>query len=150
MVSQARKYRGYRTQDDVAAWFAERGWPNASSVGAGRPGADIVGVPRRARTHVEVKARGGFAPLSWLRQTGALAAAEIASSTSGALPGSGTTVQGADGLPTGPTDSVGGVRPDTHSVVFRCNGQGPATLAQYGVLMTLWDYTILLQEAGRL
>lgn len=67
MTSQSRKHRGYRSQKVVAEWFQKRGWGNAEPVGAGRSGSDVTGVPGLL---VEVKARRGFNPLAWLRQTG--------------------------------------------------------------------------------
>lgn len=32
--------------------------------------------------------------------------------------------------------------------VFRCNGQGPQNVGEWGVLMTMSDHTQLLREAG--
>lgn len=60
-----RKRRGSETQNVVAEWFAEHGWPYAESAGAGRPGVDILGL---VGISVEVKARRGFSPLAWIRQ----------------------------------------------------------------------------------
>lgn len=60
-----RKRRGAETQNCVAAWFREHGWPHAESTGAGRPGVDILGLPGLA---CEVKARRDFSPMAWLRQ----------------------------------------------------------------------------------
>jgi hypothetical protein len=60
-----RKERGRQTEKAVARWFAAHGWPYAEPVGAGRPGADVTGVPG---LHVEVKARRDFSPLAWMRQ----------------------------------------------------------------------------------
>lgn len=65
MTTQSRKRRGMRTQKNVAAYLAERGWPYAESAGAGRSGSDVTGTPDIA---VEVKARTGFDPLAWVRQ----------------------------------------------------------------------------------
>lgn len=137
MVSPARKVRGRKTEHIVADWFKARGWALADAVGAGRSGADIIGIPVSSGVHIEVKARAGFAPLAWLRQTGALAAAE----GEGGLPGGDAVL---------PDSSGQTVFPPTHSVTFRCNGQGPASISQFGVLMTLKDYTQLLRESGRL
>lgn len=64
-MSQSRKHRGYRSQKVLAEWFAQRGWPYAESVGAGRSGSDVTGMPGLS---IEVKARTGFTPLAWLRQ----------------------------------------------------------------------------------
>lgn len=60
-----RKGRGARTQDLVALWFREHGWPEARDVAAAVGGADILGVLGWAP---EVKARRGFEPLKWIRQ----------------------------------------------------------------------------------
>lgn len=109
MASQSRKFRGYETQKLLAGWFKTRGWPFAEPVGAGRPGADVTGMPGVA---IEAKARAKFEPLAWLKQ----AASERR-----------------HGVP---------------AVVFRCNGQGEAALPDWGVLMTLADFTALLREAG--
>ena len=65
MASQARKHRGYKSQDLVAQWFAAHGWPYAQSTGAGRPGVDVTGIPGLA---CEVKARRGFNLTGFLRQ----------------------------------------------------------------------------------
>lgn len=63
MASQARKYRGYRTQTVVAEYLSAN-WANALSAGAGRQGKDITGVP----FDCEVKARADFSPKAWLDQ----------------------------------------------------------------------------------
>ena len=63
--SASRKYRGYKTQDLVAQYFKSRGWPFATSAGAGRSGTDVLGVPGIG---IEVKARSGFDPKAWIRQ----------------------------------------------------------------------------------
>lgn len=60
-----RKRRGSETQNCVAAWFADHGWPHAESAGAGRTGVDVLGL---AGISCEVKARRGFSPLAWIRQ----------------------------------------------------------------------------------
>lgn len=54
-----------RTQLLVAELFKEKGWVNALSAGAGRSGVDVLGLPGLS---VEVKARGEFTPLSWIKQ----------------------------------------------------------------------------------
>ncbi len=56
MPSQSRKHRGMATQKLVADWFAARGWPFATSTGAGRRGADIENMPGLAP---EIKATPG-------------------------------------------------------------------------------------------
>ena len=65
MPSQSRKHRGYEAQRIVAAYLRERGWMYAQPTGAGRAGADILGV---LDLDIEVKARRGFDPLAALRQ----------------------------------------------------------------------------------
>jgi hypothetical protein len=60
-----RKERGRETERLLAAYWRERGWPYAEPVGAGRPGADITGMPGLAP---EVKAVKSFSPQRWLRQ----------------------------------------------------------------------------------
>jgi hypothetical protein len=60
-----RKERGRETERLLAAYWRERGWPYAEPVGAGRPGADITGMPGLA---VEAKATTGCHPAVWLRQ----------------------------------------------------------------------------------
>lgn len=39
------KGRGLDLQNKLAAYLANAGWPAAQSVGAGRPGVDILGTP---------------------------------------------------------------------------------------------------------
>jgi hypothetical protein len=51
-----RKDRGMATQKLVADWFRARGWPFATSTGAGRSGADIDNMPGLSP---EVKATPG-------------------------------------------------------------------------------------------
>lgn len=65
MSNASRKARGMRTQLVVAQWFQKRGFPHASSTGAGRPGVDIENMVGCAP---EVKARREFSPMAWLRQ----------------------------------------------------------------------------------
>jgi len=62
MTSQARKHRGFRTERVVAQYLSTV-WSGAC-VGRGS-GKDIVNVP----FDVEVKARAGFQPLAWLKQS---------------------------------------------------------------------------------
>jgi len=62
MASQARKHRGFRTERVVAQYLSTV-WSGAT-VGRGN-GKDIVNVP----FDVEVKARTGFQPLAWLKQS---------------------------------------------------------------------------------
>ena len=62
MASQARKHRGFRTERVVAQYLSTV-WQGAC-VGRGN-GKDIVNVP----FDVEVKARAGFQPLAWLKQS---------------------------------------------------------------------------------
>ena len=62
MASQARKHRGFRTERVVAQYLSAV-WQGAT-VGRGN-GKDIVNVP----FDVEVKARAGFQPIAWLKQS---------------------------------------------------------------------------------
>lgn len=64
-MSQHRKARGMRTQLLVAEYLQERGWPFATSAGAGRSGVDVLNTPDIA---VEVKARANLDPLAWVKQ----------------------------------------------------------------------------------
>jgi len=61
MASQARKYRGFRTERVVAEYLSTW-WPGAC-VGRGS-GKDIVNVP----FDMEIKARASFQPLAWIKQ----------------------------------------------------------------------------------
>jgi hypothetical protein len=65
MVSAHRRQRGNDTQNMVAGWFRENGWPHAESTGSGRGGTDVLGMPGLC---VEVKARRDFTPTVWLAQ----------------------------------------------------------------------------------
>lgn len=62
MASQHRKHRGFRTERVVAQYLSTV-WPGAT-VGRGS-GTDVVNVP----FDVEVKARAGFQPLAYLKQS---------------------------------------------------------------------------------
>lgn len=62
--SQARKYRGYKSQDILAGYLVSRGWKYALSAGAGRSGTDVTGTP----FDWEVKARAGFNPSATMKQ----------------------------------------------------------------------------------
>ena len=62
MASQHRKHRGFRTERVVAQYLSTV-WKGAT-IGRGS-GKDIVNVP----FDVEVKARAGFQPLAWLKQS---------------------------------------------------------------------------------
>jgi hypothetical protein len=53
-MSQSRKHRGLKSNDIVAKYFQENGWPYALPTGAGRQGTDVTGVPGM---DIEVKAR---------------------------------------------------------------------------------------------
>lgn len=54
-----------RTQLVAAEWFRSRGWPFATSTGAGRSGVDIENMPGLSP---EVKARRDFNPTGFLKQ----------------------------------------------------------------------------------
>lgn len=108
-MTQHRKHRGYASQSAVATWFRTRGWPFATSAGAGRQGSDVENMPDVA---VEVKARRGLDPAAWVRQ--AVAAAD------GRLP----------------------------IVVFRPDGMGEKSIADWPCLIRLADLTDVLLAAG--
>jgi len=65
MTIQTRRRRGSETQNAVAQWYRDHGFPHAESAGAGRPGVDVLGMPGTA---VEVKARRELRLGEWLRQ----------------------------------------------------------------------------------
>lgn len=54
---QGRKHRGYKSQDILASFLSENGFPYALSAGAGRTGSDVTGT---IGIDWEVKARRGF------------------------------------------------------------------------------------------
>lgn len=64
-TSAYRRRRGNETQNAVADWFKEHGWPHAESAGSGRRGTDVLGLPGLL---VEVKARRELRLLEWLKQ----------------------------------------------------------------------------------
>jgi hypothetical protein len=70
VTSAHRRQRGNATQNMVAQWFRENGWPHAESTGSGRAGTDVLGMPGLC---VEVKARRDFTPTIWLAQHTGLA-----------------------------------------------------------------------------
>lgn len=63
-MSTARKARGMRTQLLVAQYFQDI-WPGALSAGSGRSGKDVLNTPGYS---FEVKARGEFSPVAFVRQ----------------------------------------------------------------------------------
>ena len=65
MSNASRKQRGHETQNAVAAYFRDHGWPHAETAGAGRQGVDVLGL---AGISCEVKARRQLALPAWLRQ----------------------------------------------------------------------------------
>lgn len=64
-MANHRKARGMRTQLVTAQWFRERGWPFATSTGAGRQGVDIENMAGLAP---EVKARRDLNLTGFLKQ----------------------------------------------------------------------------------
>jgi hypothetical protein len=64
-MANARVTRGRKTEDLLAAYYRDRGWPEAEAVVASQAGADIRKMPGLAP---EVKARKGFQPLEWIMQ----------------------------------------------------------------------------------
>jgi len=65
MSVTSSKRRGAATQQAVAGYLAQHGWPYACDAGAGRNGADILNTPGLSW---EVKARADFSPLAWIRE----------------------------------------------------------------------------------
>ena len=65
MPSQHRKHRGYKSQDILANYLAQNGFPYALSAGAGRVGTDVTGT---IGIDWEVKARKGFSPGATMKQ----------------------------------------------------------------------------------
>jgi hypothetical protein len=63
--SGSRRRRGFVTEELVAAYLAENGWPFAEAVPRGTGGPDIKGTPGIIW---EVKARTGFDPMRNVRQ----------------------------------------------------------------------------------
>lgn len=55
-MTNSRVARGRATQELVARWFRERGWPEAESRAASLPGVDVMKMPGLAP---EVKAKPG-------------------------------------------------------------------------------------------
>lgn len=53
------------SQEAVARWFREHGFPFAASAGSGRPGIDVLNMPGLA---CEVKARRELRLNEWLKQ----------------------------------------------------------------------------------
>lgn len=65
-MSRSRIVRGRKTQALVAAWFAERGWPHATSRGSSEAGEDIL---HMGGVSIEVKASSRFDVLAAIRQS---------------------------------------------------------------------------------
>lgn len=61
----SRRSRGFETEELVAQWYRQNGWPDATHNTRGAPGRDIRGMHALAP---EVKARADFDPLAWTRQ----------------------------------------------------------------------------------
>lgn len=98
-----------RSQLVTAHWFQKRGFPFATSTGAGRNGVDIENMVGLAP---EVKARNDFNLTGFLKQ---------AISNRG------------EGLP---------------FVVVRPNGYGETRIGEWGVVLTLHDFTEVIRAAG--
>lgn len=64
-MANSRVARGRQTQRIIAQWFRAHGWPDATSVEAFLPGADVVGVNGYS---IEVKATTRGDLLAALRQ----------------------------------------------------------------------------------
>lgn len=64
-MASSRVQRGRRTEECVAAFLRDNGFPHAERIPAGLSGSDILGV---VGADIEVKARADFDPGAWLRQ----------------------------------------------------------------------------------
>lgn len=64
-MANPRVQRGRGSEEIVAQWYRERGWPRAERVPASIRGKDIRHMKGLAP---EVKARADFNPLAWTRQ----------------------------------------------------------------------------------
>lgn len=65
MMATARVQRGRQTEELVAQYLREHGWPFASRIAASLPGADIENTPGLS---IEVKARRDLNIPAWLKQ----------------------------------------------------------------------------------
>lgn len=65
MPTAHRRQRAHQTEELVAQYFRDHGYPYATAVGSGRGGTDVLHVDR---TVVEVKACKTWEPRAWLRQ----------------------------------------------------------------------------------
>jgi hypothetical protein len=117
-VKRGRIDRGTETNHIVTGWMRDHGWPYAESVGSGRAGTDITGIPGLL---AEVKAWATWQPTTWLRQH-----------EQQAIYGSPPLLR--------PTPLA--------FVVQRPNGYGPANLAEWPAILRLDRLTWLLHEAG--
>lgn len=73
-MATARVQRGRATEECVAQWFREHGWPDAERRPASLPGSDVDGMPL---WDVEVKARRSFNLMAWLKQVKTRAGARV-------------------------------------------------------------------------
>jgi hypothetical protein len=64
-MATARTTRGRRTEEAVAEFLRQNGWPFAERNPASLPGRDVKGVPGVA---IECKARRQFDPKAWSKQ----------------------------------------------------------------------------------
>jgi hypothetical protein len=64
-MTDPRVVRGRQTEEWVAEFFRENGWPGAERRPASLPGSDIMGMPAFA---IEVKARRNLNLPAWLKQ----------------------------------------------------------------------------------
>lgn len=126
MPSRARKDRGMKTQDLLATHWREIAlYPYAQSTGSGRPGRDILLTPG---LFCEVKARGTVSLVSQLAKAADSSLQSRAQSDNYRDP------------------------PDLPVVVWRHNGQGPASMRKWTVTMSLEDFDdlMLMREDYRL
>jgi hypothetical protein len=64
-VTSPRVARGRKSEEIVATYLAEHGWPSAQRVAASLKGADVTGTPGLA---IEVKSRTRLELGEWMRQ----------------------------------------------------------------------------------
>lgn len=65
-MTSPRVSRGRQSEQWLADYFAENGWPGAERRPAGLPGSDIMGMPA---FDIEVKSRRELKLTQWLKQT---------------------------------------------------------------------------------
>ena len=106
-MTNSRVVRGRQSEQVIADYLAEHGFPHAERVPASYKGADILGTPGLA---IEVKSRYGLDLGAWMKQAAKR-----------------------EGLPL---------------LVVRLNGQGPASIGDWPLVMSFGQGVELLRSAG--